>query len=440
MWAGILLWSTCYTHASEVVGVANKNNCKHHTCVIPTAPYNCSQALACSPEYGSYADSPTQVAQLFFDGDMASCKIFAVTVSNHLGISNCSTSDCLECAAATDDTIYLATADLPLAQILAAVQAARDAETTLTLPTASLTAANVPGGILPADLFSCRRIAAVLNQIVHSDECDEFLCSTTEQERYEDRSCNDLRGMTQQDCEIPFFYGGRAARPSDPAGAGWPTDQTFVKRGFVGQNQANIIDYIANQKPMPNIKFGWFTWTNLLDATFVPPDIGYDECELSEDCETPGSQQALTRWDEECFGNLKDAAQTSLTRYLPDASTGFYPRNSTEQATANLAQTLSEPGQAYNRVCKYSAEKLVRTCTKPLPGSDRGVKTYCGCSEASNTYVKEGLFDLCHNAVSGIDGQFGGKSCDLTDADRRRSAAPLKASTIVGRPAANGDN
>ena len=411
------------------------------TTTLPAGPYNCTHMLACTPEFVTVANIGGTVAELLFKGDMNMCQRHAANINAYLQLSS---ADSLSCAAATDDgnKVFFVGAANALTAVLALAHADVQAGSPLTAVTASTTTVGTIADVVaPGDIFSCRRLAAVLNDVVKAFEgCN--MCTQAEQTRYEDRSCNDLQGITQKDCEIPHYYSGRAERPSDPTGAGYPVDQALAKRSFVGQNTPSIIQNLQAGTEAPNNKFGWFNW-EVLDASFDPPDVGYEDCETNADCYTSSEQEGITqnalgRWDEECFGRFQ-VPGGDKERVLPDGTTGKYPQNDAELSSAQRAQTPDQGGQAYNRVCKYTQEKLVLTCRKPLPGKTLGVQTFCGCSR-QNSYVEEGLFGACTNTFEGIAGQFGGLSCDLADSVRSRRGNDHGAhkTAAVGRPSSAG--
>jgi len=268
-----------------------------------------------------------------------------------------------------------------------------------------------------------------MNMIVFATSgCDT--CSSEEQLRYESRSCNDPRGLTEKDCDVDTLYSGLAARPDGSAGAtGWPADQTFVARTFVGQNRRSLDSLIADPTVTRNIPSGWFLWDNADDDAVDIPDVGYDECENNPDCSTTKDFQttftnSLQRWDEQCFGPLVTGVSNVPSRYLPDAQ-GLYP-TSNAAAAGTKATSNSEPGQEYNAVCERGIEKLVRTCTPGRVDAGQtgpGVMSLCGCSGSSNSYVREGIFPPCANTFEGQVGVFGGASCDKADNNRRRRQA-----------------
>lgn len=325
------------------------------------------------------------------------------------------------------------------------VQAERETGSTLPSATFALASGNV---VKPTDLFSCRRAAAVLNDLVAAlEDCN--LCTADEQDRYQSRSCNDPKGLTQEDCEISIFFGGLAMRPSDPGGPGYPTDQTHVNRAYVGQNAPyllkNLEENPSGTLTLPQLIIGWFQWPAIAFNAEDRLQLGYEDCETDADCEIPGDNGGLIgllKFDDICFGQLAD-------RLL--ASNGLFPVTDAEKNAATSASSVSEGGQPYGQLCKYATEKLVLTCNPPAAGKATGVKTFCGCSGSSNTYTNEGFFDTCDNTFVGISGQFdGGKSCDLNDnnrlpnrhrgrreqpqSDRGRGHASIR----VGRPALDG--
>lgn len=179
--------------------------------------------------------------------------------------------------------------------------------------------------------FSCNSAWRQINHRLFDEHCDpdgeNAHCSSTWQARYEDRSCNDVGGLTQLDCEVPIFYYGLGPRPSsDPT---YPSlGSTFAPRDFVGQSGYRF-----------GIPYG--TWDNASQASAVfewdddaagnPRDnvqIGYADCVGEPGCETPGQIRdtngnstdpiqstdcnpnplnGLDAWDQTCFGDLRVA-------------------------------------------------------------------------------------------------------------------------------------
>jgi hypothetical protein len=113
-----------------------------------------------------------------------------------------------------------------------------------------------------------------INTLVLTFYCDsavDAMCDVDEQARFEERSCNDVQGITQEDCEIPLFYSGLGPRPA-AVGVPWPSmSNTFVSRDDVGQTSLKWLDMqsplrasTANQFSSATVN-GGFTISNTDD-------------------------------------------------------------------------------------------------------------------------------------------------------------------------------
>ena len=397
--------------------------------------YNATQMLACTPEFGIAAgETMPSGAELFFQGEQEHCDRVASDLNAYFDSSDFS------CGLDANSVLVLVVPNGSTAStdITSAAQFDQQAGSSLPAVAASLSpltsdTTNSFSYIKPDSLFACRRIAFELNAVVRATEGID-LCTSEEQARYAARSCNDALGLTQKDCELPFLYGGLAVRPSDPEGAGYPQDQTFRARPFVGQNTKTLLQKQAGD-PDDLSMDAWFSW-NFFNSP-VPVPAGYEECDEDDansifyDCSIDFTgQTGLEVWDERCF-------ETMAVKYLPDPNTGRYPVTQAEKDSAAKPTTAEQGGNQYNAVCNRALQRPIRTCSAPLFGSSVGVKSMCACGDA---YLKEGFVSTCANTYVGVPSEFEGAACNsgnLRVPNVSKQRAP-RAAAVVGRPSLHG--